>query len=125
VDDVTQEMVDAFHTAWAATHPGLPGDRTRAGLDAALDVYMGSRNLELARQHDESDAAPVLYGTVQFVETITRDGDVVHLCRDYDGNLLVNSVAFGTSIEVAAMDEQKVRWLAGVLAAVLDNWPRP
>lgn len=34
----TQEMVDAFQTAWLTTPEGAPGDRTRAGLRAALKV---------------------------------------------------------------------------------------
>lgn len=33
---VTDEMVQAFGEAWAATPEGAPGDRRRAGLEAAL-----------------------------------------------------------------------------------------
>jgi hypothetical protein len=36
--EVTQEMVDAYGKAWASTPEGQPGDRTRAGLKAALAV---------------------------------------------------------------------------------------
>lgn len=124
MDDVTQEMVDAFHTAWAATHPGLPGDRTRAGLDAVLDVIANARNNELAEQHADDPEGPVLFGTVQFAESFDKEGDLVHVCRDADGNVLVYATIFGVPNEVAVLDEVSVRWLTGVLAAALDSWPK-
>lgn len=34
--EVSDEMVAAFKTAWHATPEGKPGDRTRAGLQAAM-----------------------------------------------------------------------------------------
>lgn len=124
MDDVTREMVDAFQTAWASTPQGEPGARTSAGLGAALNVYAADRNSELARQHNDDPVGLPLFGTVQFVESIARYGDIVHLCRDADGNVLLYGTAFDTSVEVAVMDEEKVRWLAGVLTAALDNWPK-
>lgn len=124
MDDVTQEMVDAFQTAWASTPQGEPGARTRAGLDAALDVIAAKRNNELAEQHADDPAGPVLFGTVQFTESFDKEGDLVHVCRDADGSVLVYATVFGVPNQVAVMDEPVVRWLSGVLTAALDNWPQ-
>jgi hypothetical protein len=40
-DEITDEMVAVFQKAWHATPKGEPGDRTRAGLDAALHATWG------------------------------------------------------------------------------------
>lgn len=38
--EVTQEMVQAYHDAWHRTPQGAPGDRTRAGLTAVLEIVV-------------------------------------------------------------------------------------
>lgn len=124
MDDVTQEMVLAFEFAWNSATENEPGDRTRAGLDAVLDVIATERNNELAQQHADDPEGPVLFGTVQFVESFDKEGDLVHVCRDADGNVLVYATVFGVPNQVAVMDEPVVRWLSGVLTAALDNWPQ-
>jgi hypothetical protein len=35
---VTQKMVQAYHDAWHTTPQGAPGDRTKAGLEAVLEI---------------------------------------------------------------------------------------
>lgn len=126
MDDVTQDMVLAFEFGYHSVEETEPGARTRAGLDAALDVYETDRSSELARQHDGDDSSdPVLFGAVQFVESFEGNtGDMIHLCRDDDGNVLLYGTVFGTQSEVAVFDEERLRWLAGVLAAALDDWPK-
>lgn len=121
---VTQEMMDAFGAAWASTPKGAPGDRTRAGLNALLDVIAYERNKELSQQHLDDPMGKPLFGTVPFAESFDKEGDLVHVCRDADGNVLLYTTLFGVPNEAAVMDESVVRWLSGVLTAALDDWPR-
>lgn len=124
MDDVTQEMVMAFEFGYYSVEETEPGARTRAGLDAVLDVIAAERNNELAQQHEDDPVGDPLFGTVQFAESFDKEGDLVHVCRDADGNVLVYATIFGVPNEVAVLDEASVRWLAGVLTAALDDWPR-
>lgn len=123
-DIVTREMVDAFGMAWASTPKGEPGARTRAGLNAVLDFIENERNKELSQQHLDDPTGEPLFGTVPFAESFDKEGDLVHVCRDTDGNVLLYATLYGVPNEVAVMDEPVVRWLAGILTAALDNWPR-
>jgi hypothetical protein len=49
---VTDEMVAAYGQAWMNTPKGAVGTRTRAGLEAALKVYVDAYNLELRKELD-------------------------------------------------------------------------
>lgn len=49
---VTDEMVKRYQDAWHNTPAGAPGDRTRAGLQAALDGYVEGVNADLQAELD-------------------------------------------------------------------------
>ena len=55
--EITQEMVDAYRDAWDKTLVRLPGDRTRAGLKAALAEHVAKINAMLRAELD-SDTLP-------------------------------------------------------------------
>lgn len=74
----------------------------------------------LAADHEYEPMGPLLFGTVQFVESFKDDEAPLHLCRDADGNVMLYS---GTQ-EVAVLDAARTRWLAGVLVAAGDDWPQ-
>lgn len=45
---VTDDMVKAYQKAWHETPQGAPGDRTRAGLKAALDATWTKEDREFS-----------------------------------------------------------------------------
>lgn len=78
---------------------------------------------EAALEHLEDDDpdTPPLYGTTQYVERTSRHRGLIHMCRDdIEGAVLL---LLGNE-QVLELDEEDVRWLAGVFVAALDNWPR-
>ena len=74
----------------------------------------------MALDHEEGSVGAPLHGTVQFTEYVTARGEIYHLCRDVDGDLILmvddNDVAMG-------LTEDVVRWLASNFLGALDNWP--
>lgn len=115
---VTDGMVEAFGTAWASTAMGVPGARTRAGLEAALAARLPS---DSAKDHLDPELSVLpLYGRVEYVEHVADGVGVLHMCRDDKGDL----VLMIDDEPYLELDENDCRWLAGALVAALDNWPR-
>lgn len=48
----TSEMIRAYGDAWRSTPPGAPGDRTRAGLRAALKAMTDGWNEQIRAELD-------------------------------------------------------------------------
>lgn len=65
---------------------------------------------------------PNLYASLRFTDRLVGrrepDPEIIHLCRDYDGSVLL---AIDSS--VAKMDRDDVKWLSSQLISALDNWP--
>lgn len=119
---VTDEMVEAFGDAWEKTPAGEPGARRRAGLVAAMNASPWQSTIyrdEMAGQHDEEPSSAPLFTGVEFVERVLTEGRQLHVCRGQDGEVYV----YCETDEVAALTQDEVRWLAGILTAALDNWP--
>lgn len=75
---------------------------------------------EFGLVHEDGVDGLPLFGTVQFVESFEGEESPLHLCRDGDGNVMV----FSGTREVAVLDAERTRWLAGVLVAAADEWPQ-
>lgn len=63
-----------------------------------------------------------LYGKMMFTDRLvgTRypNPEIIHLCRDDDGNVLM-----AVDSSLAVMNREEVRWLVSRLTAALDDWP--
>lgn len=77
---------------------------------------------DAARDHlDIGPETPPLYGDTEYAEHVSDGNGVLHVCR-YDNGDLSLMVDDQTLLQ---FDEADTRWLAGILVAALDNWPRP
>lgn len=74
----------------------------------------------MAAEHHDGDPMPPLHGTVEFVEYVTEDGEIFHLCRDVDGKLVL-MIDDGV---VTSLSEDVVRWMASNFVGALDDWPQ-
>lgn len=69
----TNEMVQAYHDAWHTTPQGAPGDRTRAGLRAALNLLPTNDFTRAAAAHAVTEGTDEWNDMIEVWETLPNE----------------------------------------------------